>query len=288
MRRLCPQQGRRADEGSATRPRKGKVRNVGPGRVRRAETLCRRRSRRESRRLRGAPAGDDSRRQPIGTAGTTRDDNIATMGPWRQSGGRRRIRTRRRTHRSRSQTGHPECVEPRAPTRYSRTTRATRGANQNRMSSDADVRLRVGLPERGRVIAPTSAVVSARSLCTRKTSPWSGPARRRPPIKWTAERSESFLTTRTPRHVTTDEMAMDGAATSSPCGEDARQHGRYMSTSLGGRRPGRALLAGPYKTPAIYRVKAIFRTPPRSSLSLRPRPERPTSSSASSSRRRAR
>ena len=84
------------------------------------------------------------------------------------------------------------------------------------------------------------------------------------PIKWTAERSESFLTDAHGRdHVTTAELATRRARQLPRAArEDDRQHGRRTCRPSPSRVPTilyATLLAGQYKTPAIYaEVKAVF------------------------------
>jgi len=83
------------------------------------------------------------------------------------------------------------------------------------------------------------------------------------PIKWTAERSESFLTDAHGRdHVTTAELALDGegkflalrAETTANLGAYLSTFASCIPTILHG-----TLLAGQYATPAIYcRVQAVF------------------------------
>ena len=113
---------------------------------------------------------------------------------------------------------------------------------------------------------PTSAAASARRSTTtprRRSSP--GPrGKLGRPVKWTAERSESFLSDAHGRdHVTHAELALD---------EDgkflgaARQHARptWAPTCRPSRRRSRPTSTrrcspAPYKTPAIYaEVKAVF------------------------------
>src|SRR4029079_12008847 len=83
------------------------------------------------------------------------------------------------------------------------------------------------------------------------------------PIKWTAERSESFLTDAHGRdHVTTAEMAMDGNGNFLALRvKTIANMGAYLST-FASAVPTilyATLLAGQYKTPAIYaEVKAVF------------------------------
>ena len=84
------------------------------------------------------------------------------------------------------------------------------------------------------------------------------------PIKWTAERSEAFLTDAHGRdHVTTAELALDKRrASSSRCASrPIANMGAYLST-FASAVPTilyATLLAGQYKTPAIYcEVKAVF------------------------------
>ncbi len=84
------------------------------------------------------------------------------------------------------------------------------------------------------------------------------------PIKWTAERSESFLTDAHGRdHATTVELATGRqAATSWRCGcKTIANMGAYLST-FASSVPTilyATLLAGQYRTPAIYcEVKAVF------------------------------
>ncbi|MGD9943695.1 MAG: xanthine dehydrogenase family protein molybdopterin-binding subunit [Burkholderiaceae bacterium] len=83
------------------------------------------------------------------------------------------------------------------------------------------------------------------------------------PIKWTAERSESFLTDAHGRdHVTTAEMAMDAQGSFLAMRVSTTANlGAYLST-FASSVPTilyATLLAGQYKTPAIYcEVKAVF------------------------------
>ena len=83
------------------------------------------------------------------------------------------------------------------------------------------------------------------------------------PIKWTAERSESFLTDAHGRdHVTTAELAMDGSGNFLALRvKTIANMGAYLST-FASAVPTilyATLLAGQYKTPAIYaEVKAVF------------------------------
>ena len=83
------------------------------------------------------------------------------------------------------------------------------------------------------------------------------------PIKWTAERSESFLTDAHGRdHVTTSELAMDAQGNFLALRvKTVANMGAYLST-FASAVPTilyATLLAGQYKTPAIYaEVKAVF------------------------------
>ena len=121
----------------------------------------------------------------------------------------------------------------------------------------------LGLPEsKVRVIAPTSAAVRLEDLPIRRTSCCLGQQARRRPIKWTAERSESFLTDAHGRdHVSTAELAMDAQGGFLALRVNTGQHGAYLST-FASAVPTilyATLLAGQYKTPAIYaEVKAVF------------------------------
>ncbi|KAA0215446.1 MAG: xanthine dehydrogenase family protein molybdopterin-binding subunit [Lautropia sp.] len=164
----------------------------------------------------------------------------------------------------------PNAVEPRAANAvYSRhdDSYTLYVANQNphveRLLMCAFV---LGLPEsKVRVIAPDvgGGFGSKIFLYAEETALVWASKRVGRPIKWTAERSESFLTDAHGRdHVTTAEMAMDAQGgflamrvkTTANLGAYLSTFSTAVPTILYG-----TLLAGQYRTPAIYaEVKAVF------------------------------
>ena len=164
----------------------------------------------------------------------------------------------------------PNAVEPRAANAvYSRhdDSYTLYVANQNphveRLLMCAFV---LGLPEsKVRVIAPDvgGGFGSKIFLYAEETALVWASKRVGRPIKWTAERSESFLTDAHGRdHVTTAEMAMDAQGgflamrvkTTANLGAYLSTFASSVPTILYG-----TLLAGQYRTPAIYcEVKSVF------------------------------
>ncbi|MCZ2415241.1 MAG: xanthine dehydrogenase family protein molybdopterin-binding subunit [Burkholderiales bacterium] len=164
----------------------------------------------------------------------------------------------------------PNAMEPRAANAvYSRhdDSYTLYVANQNphveRLLMCAFV---LGLPEsKVRVIAPDvgGGFGSKIFLYAEETALVWASKRVGRPIKWTAERSESFLTDAHGRdHVTTAEMAMDAQGgflamrvkTTANLGAYLSTFSTAVPTILYG-----TLLAGQYRTPAIYaEVKAVF------------------------------
>ncbi|MCZ7561696.1 MAG: xanthine dehydrogenase family protein molybdopterin-binding subunit [Burkholderiaceae bacterium] len=164
----------------------------------------------------------------------------------------------------------PNAMEPRAANAvYSRhdDSYTLYVANQNphveRLLMSAFV---LGLPEsKVRVIAPDvgGGFGSKIFLYAEETALVWASKRVGRPIKWTAERSESFLTDAHGRdHVTTAEMAMDAQGgflamrvqTTANLGAYLSTFSTAVPTILYG-----TLLAGQYRTPAIYaEVKAVF------------------------------
>ena len=115
------------------------------------------------------------------------------------------------------------------------------------------------------------------------------------PIKWTAERSESFLTDAHGRdHVTTAELALDAQGNFLALRvKTIANMGAYLSTfaSSGADDPLRDAARRPVQDAGDLRRgrRRCSPTPRRSTPTAAPAgPRRPTSSSASSSRRRAR
>ncbi len=164
----------------------------------------------------------------------------------------------------------PNAMEPRAANAvYSRhdDSYTLYVANQNphveRLLMSAFV---LGLPEsKVRVIAPDvgGGFGSKIFLYAEETALVWASKRVGRPIKWTAERSESFLTDAHGRdHVTTAEMAMDAQGgflamrvkTTANLGAYLSTFASSVPTILYG-----TLLAGQYRTPAIYvEVKSVF------------------------------
>jgi carbon-monoxide dehydrogenase large subunit len=113
------------------------------------------------------------------------------------------------------------------------------------------------------------------------------------PIKWTADRSEAFLTDAHGRdHVTKAELGTDAAGNMTAFRvQTTANMGAYLSTfaSCVPTILYATLLAGQYRTPAIHcTVKAVFtNTSPVDAYRGAGRPRPPTSSSGSSSRPRA-
>ncbi|MGE0797266.1 MAG: xanthine dehydrogenase family protein molybdopterin-binding subunit [Lautropia sp.] len=166
----------------------------------------------------------------------------------------------------------PNAMEPRAANAvYSRhdDSYTLYVANQNphveRLLMSAFV---LGLPEsKVRVIAPDvgGGFGSKIFLYPEETALVWAAKRVNRPIKWTAERSESFLVDAHGRdHVTTAELAMDADGNFLAMRVDTIANvGAYLST-FASSVPTilyATLLAGQYKTPAIYcNVKAVFTT----------------------------
>ncbi len=164
----------------------------------------------------------------------------------------------------------PNAIEPRAANAvYSRADDSytlyvtSQNPHVERLLMTAFV---LGLPEhKVRVVAPDvgGGFGSKIYLYAEETALVWAAKRIGRPIKWTAERSESFLTDAHGRdHVTTAELALDAqgkflalrAATTANLGAYLSTFGSCIPTILHA-----TLLAGQYTTPAIYcRVQAVF------------------------------
>ena len=260
----------------------GKVRHVGDQvALVVAETLqqAQGRGRAGRGRLRGA-AGGDRRSSAADAVGAAVHDDGAGQPLLRLGPSATRRRSTRRSRRRRTSPSStfvnnrliPNAIEPRAANAsYNRARRelhALRRQPEPARRAAADERLRA---------RPAGAQGARdRARRRRRLRLEDLPVRRRRraglgrassvgrPIKWTAERSESFLTDAHGRdHVTTAELAMDdGRQLPRACAcKTIANMGAYLSTfaSCVPTILYATLLAGQYKTPAIYaEVKAVF------------------------------
>ncbi len=181
-----------------------------------------------------------------------------------------------------------------APATPTRCTSSNQNPHVERLLMTAFV---LGLPEhKVRVVAPDvgGGFGSKIFLYAEETALVWASKRVGRPIKWTAERSESFLSDAHGRdHVSTVELALDkdGKFLALRVHTTANM-GAYLSTfaSCVPTILYATLLAGQYATPAIYcEVKAVFTNTAPVDARARRRAvrRRPTSSSASSRPRRA-